>query len=121
MKVYLAGPINGKSDGDCFGWRVRTRRALAGAEFLDPMDRDFRGQEEGRHVEIVTSDEADIRSADVVFVYAVAPSWGTAMEIRFAHDIGKRVIAYCPDERPSPWLVYHASVFRSFREALEAV
>ena len=21
MKVYLAGPINGKSDAECYGWR----------------------------------------------------------------------------------------------------
>jgi hypothetical protein len=53
-------------------------------------------------------DKADIEASDAVLVNAARPTWGTAMEVKHAHDHGKRVIAFGA-VNPSPWLLYHAT------------
>jgi hypothetical protein len=83
MKVYLCGPINGRSDDDCKGWREYAKERLptpwtrwpglpgprAGARHR----RRDRGERQGGH-----------RGSDVLLVYYDKPSVGTAMEIRMA-------------------------------------
>jgi nucleoside 2-deoxyribosyltransferase len=116
MIVYLCGGINGLSDADCKDWRERAKELLAGHETLDPMRRDYRGIE-GDHVwEIVNGDCCDIRESDIVLAMCERPSWGTAMEIRFAYEHGIPVIGVCTAAKPSPWLVYHC---RSLHATLE--
>lgn len=108
MKVYLCGPINGRSDDDARGWREYAKLALP--DTLDPMDRDYRGRElePGIAAEIVENDKADIRDCDFLLVYYDRPSVGTAMEILFAHELGKTIILINKSASPlSPWLVYH--------------
>lgn len=113
MLIYLAGAINGTSDSLARDWRryVTDRLALHGHSVLDPMRRDFRGLETGHVNEIVHGDLADIRECDAVIANcAHGPSWGTAMEIFFAHSIRRPVyaaIGFKP--QISPWLVYHAT------------
>jgi hypothetical protein len=60
MKVYLCGPINGRSDDDCKGWREYAKERLP--DTLDPMARDYRGRElePGIADVIVAGDEEDI-------------------------------------------------------------
>ncbi|HYE84948.1 MAG TPA: nucleoside 2-deoxyribosyltransferase [Vicinamibacterales bacterium] len=106
MITYLCGGINGLSDADCRDWR-ESAKSLLETETLDPMRRDYRGREAECVNEIVQGDLADIRASDLVLVNAVRPSWGTAMEVFFAHSIGKRVIAWTGDARVSPWLRFH--------------
>lgn len=121
MTTYLCGGINGLSDADCRDWREVAKTQLVGAT-LDPMRRDYRGKEDDSVREIVEGDIADIRASDVVLVNATRASWGTAMEVFFAHSIGKRVVAWVGDARISPWLRYHCvSVHVSFADAVAAV
>lgn len=109
MRVYLAGPINGCSDEEAFGWRREATAKLSpSCEILDPMARDYRGSEVGNEAQIVEGDKADIDSADVVLINALRSSWGTAMEVLYAYDRKKRVIAFVGNQRPSPWLTYHS-------------
>ena len=118
MKVYLCGGINGLSDMDCKDWREESKHTLS-AECIDPMDRDYRGVEEMAVVPIVTGDLADIRACDALLVNASRPSWGTAMEIVYAHQFGKTIIAFTETPRPSPWLLYHCTrVVGSLPEAV---
>lgn len=86
------------------------------------MRRDYRGKEDESVNEIVRNDLLDIRLSDVMVANCWQVSWGTAMEIYFAHSIGTRVIAILPPEaRVSPWLRYHAEIVHSLDDALAAL
>lgn len=112
--IYLCGPIHGRSDADCNGWRGF---ALAHWDYglvLDPMRRDARGRmhEDGIEVEIVEQDKRDIDEADGLLVFFDKPSVGTAMEILYAYERDKPVVivnASGQHERDiSLWLRYHS-------------
>lgn len=110
--VYLCGGINALSDADARDWREVAKAALYAAQFnvLDPMRRDFRGQEAVNVTAIVQGDLFDIGKSDIILVNASRPSWGTAMEVALAaRPIAhrKRIFAFGAGEKPSPWLVYH--------------
>jgi hypothetical protein len=92
--VYLCGGINGLGDAECNGWRAVARDGLPGVRILDPMDRDYRGREDEFLSEIVKGDKRNILEADVVLVNASRPSWGTAMEVLFAWEQNKPVVAF---------------------------
>ncbi len=122
MKVYLAGPINGRSDDDCKTWRDYVKQKLPLT--LDPLRRDYRGRElePGIAEQIVEEDIQDIFQSDVVLVYFDKPSVGTSMEIRIAkEEFGKKVVLVNKSDAPlSPWLTYHCDlVCRSLDEAIE--
>lgn len=119
--LYLAGPINGCSDDEARGWRETVKARLSGLyEFLDPMDRDYRGKERGHAQDIVNGDVADILRADAILVYAERASWGTAMELVYARMLGKPVYAIYGGYEPSPWLEYHTiSRFASLETACD--
>jgi nucleoside 2-deoxyribosyltransferase len=120
MKVYLAGPIFGRTDEECRAWREEAKRLLAPHETLDPMQRDFRGYEEQNAARIVRHDLAEIRQADLLLVNAKQASWGTAMELVYAHRAGKNSVAFCSG-RVSPWLRYHTTaVFPTLLDAVES-
>jgi nucleoside 2-deoxyribosyltransferase len=87
-------------------WRKAASQTLRG-EVLDPMARDYRGKEDQSVDAIVNGDLADIEACDVVLVNATRPSWGTAMEMVYAHQKGKLVVAFTEGSRVSPWLRYH--------------
>jgi nucleoside 2-deoxyribosyltransferase len=111
MTVYLCGGINGLDDAACRDWRQDVTAQLAGHEVLDPMRRDYRGREAGNVAAIVEGDLEDIRRADALLVNAMRASWGTAMEIVYARQMGKRIVVFTGEwPPPSPWLRYHADV-----------
>jgi len=121
MKVYLCGPINGRSDDDCKTWREYAKERLP--DTLDPMARDYRGRElePGIADIIVAGDEEDIAAADVLLVYYDKHSVGTAMEIRMAvKEMGKRVVLVDKSGAPlSPWLIHHCPErYKSLDEAI---
>lgn len=109
MSVYLCGGINGLSDSDCKNWR-ETAKSLLLADTLDPMRRDYRGREDDCVDEIVDSDIEDISACSAVLVNASRPSWGTAMELVYAKQAGKPIVAFGVDSRVSPWLRRHSTV-----------
>jgi len=117
--VYLAGPIHGRSDEECNGWRSLAKQLLAGdSVVLDPMDRDYRGSEDANAREIVRGDLGMIRRADWVLVNANEQSWGTAMEIVYASKAMTPVIAFTAAPSVSPWLRYHClSIFKTLEDA----
>lgn len=128
MKVYLGGPINGCTDDEANGWRdkVKAELAASGWEAIDPMDRDYRGQEmePGIAKAIVENDKLDIDGADVLLMNCPKPSVGTSMEVLYGYMTGKRVICVIPKgSTPSPWLVYHATrvIEGSALDGLDAV
>lgn len=107
MVTYLCGGINGLSDSECNDWRQYAKDHLKG-DTLDPMRRDYRGREDECVNEIVAGDLEDIANSDNLLVSAVRPSWGTAMEIKHAHDAGKLIVAFVePGAKVSPWLRFH--------------
>lgn len=105
-KVYLAGPP--------YATEYRRRAAALvreiGWEPVDPMRRDYRGRTEGREVEIVQGDLADIDSCDAVLAAFTSPDEGTAMEVWYAHSRGIRVVAYTGGTPPHPWTAYVADM-----------
>jgi hypothetical protein len=121
--IYLCGPINGRSDDDCKGWREYVKERVSPT--LDPMARDYRGRElePGIAVVIVENDKADIIESDTLLVYYDKPSVGTSMEILFAHQRNKRIVLVDKSDKPlSPWLIYHCpEVYKTLDEAIAAL
>ena len=112
--VYLAGPIFGKNDDECRGWRERAKHLLGGYfRALDPMRRDYRGSEQLHSKDIVKQDIADIAESDAVLAFVAAPSWGTAMEIARARVLDKFIVGWGAEDRKSTCLnSSHSSVSR---------
>jgi nucleoside 2-deoxyribosyltransferase len=123
MKVYLCGPINGRSDDDCKGWREYAKERIP--DTRDPMDRDYRGRElePGIAAEIVMNDKSDVLESDVILVYYDKPSVGTSMEILYAWERNKRIVLVDKSDKPlSPWLIHHCKeVYKSLDEAIAAL
>jgi nucleoside 2-deoxyribosyltransferase len=112
ISVYLAGPINACSDDEAMSWRAwfKNTATLPNAIFLDPMKRDYRGNERECYREIVDLDKMDIRKCDVFVLMYVAPSVGTSMETFYAWTIGKPVLVVNESHAVlSPWLIYHST------------
>lgn len=121
--VYLCGPINGRSDVDCSDWRSKAKSLLVDLRVLDPMRHDYRGSENARYLEIIENDKADIDESDALLAYFDKPSFGTAMEIYYAADQQKRVVAVnAGDEPTSPWVTGHAyGVFKSLEDGCKCL
>jgi nucleoside 2-deoxyribosyltransferase len=123
VKLYLCGPINGRSDDDCRSWREQVKTLWP--DCLDPMRRDYRGRElePGIAAEIVAGDLEDINASDALIVYFDKPSVGTSMEVFYAHQQGKPVVVIDKSGAPlSPWLVHHATrVVGTVEEALQCL
>ncbi len=108
MLVYLMGPINGCTDDEASTWRDQVKAELGEEHTLDPMRRDYRGVEDESVDAIVDGDLEDIGACTSALANCWQVSWGTAMEIFYAHSIGRPVIAVLPEgTRISPWLRYH--------------
>jgi hypothetical protein len=125
MKTYLCGGINGLSDADCRDWR-EVAKSLLQTDTLDPMRRDYRGEEDRSVEGIVVGDIADIDHSDAVLVNATRPSWGTAMEIVIAQRRKVPVVAWVGEgalsRGVSPWLRYFCtSLHETLESACEAI
>lgn len=119
MNLYLCGPINGCTDEEAKDWREAAKVALPYWVHVDPMVRDYRGQEDIKFREIVELDKQDILGCAAILVNYDKPSVGTSMEILFAweHQIPVFIVVSL-GTRISPWLRYHATVIvPSFKEA----
>lgn len=106
-RIYLCGGINGLSDADCNDWRSAIKLLLPHYKCVDPMRRDYRGDELASSAQIVSMDLRDIDSCDALIVNASKASWGTAMEVYHAFTTGKLVVAFTGEGVVSPWLRQH--------------
>ena len=126
-RVYLAGPIFGKNDDECTGWRTAASAWLTmkGFEPVDPMRRDYRGREDLAPEAIVSGDMEDILLCGYILANVNEPSWGTAMELVYGMQSDCTVIAFATRERVpklSPWIRCHTDqVYVSLRDALNGI
>jgi nucleoside 2-deoxyribosyltransferase len=116
--VYLAGPIT--EDADPRTWRENVAAQLPpGWQAIDPVKIEFALRNPR---EIVDTDLTAIEECDAVLALVDRPSWGTAMEIFYSHELGIPVIGWMPkpNGRPlSPWLTLHCNVIvRDFADAM---
>jgi nucleoside 2-deoxyribosyltransferase len=122
VRVYLAGPINGSSDDEVFGWRNALIDRHADITFVDPTVRDYRGREAENVEDIVEGDKGDIDSCEVFVAHCPKPSVGTSMEVFYSWQLGMPTIVWVPEEAPvSPWLACHSHQLVRTEADLDAV
>lgn len=111
MRVYLAGPIFGRTDEQAASWRTYAAALLAdaGVESVDPFRRDYRGHEAENVAAIVDGDLTELHDCDAVLANFVdgTTGVGSVCEIVYAHLAGIEVVVAHPNPA-SPWLMYHA-------------
>lgn len=126
MTTYLCGGIAGLTDAECHDWRTIATKKLH-TTILNPMVRDCRKKEDTALLKdpawLINADVIDIMNSDFLLVRAIKPSWGTAMELVYAHMMHKFVVAYVEDGNgSSPWLRFHANVIvTSLEEAINII
>jgi len=100
--VYLAGRIENNPNKN--HWRNEVTRKLVDTfKIYNPVLREC-----GDIKQIVEGDKKDIICSDVVIVYLDdTPSWGTAMEILWAWQLRKDIVAISKNKKINPWLDYH--------------
>lgn len=121
--IYLAGAIFAQEDKDCKDWRKLAKLYLKdrGFEFLDPMQRDYRGRQEQFIDEICHWDIAEIDQSDILLVNSIIPSFGTGMEVFYAKVLRRKKVYSFVDlvTKTSPWIhKYSDKVFPTLPEAL---
>lgn len=113
LTIYLAGPINDCSNEECNNWREHiTSNLLGNYAFRNPMDRDYREQYTliNMSPEIVELDKRDIDLSDIVIANITKHSAGTAMEMIYAWERQKVIVAIAnPGVKLSPWHIYHST------------
>jgi hypothetical protein len=122
--LYLAGPIDRKTDEDCHKWRNDVTVALMNYKniiILNPMRRDYRGLEHSHYRTFVHYDKSDLRKCTMVLAYmpnqcecckdCYGVSIGTTMEVAISNMLDKYIIVVSPDPRirNHPWVLDHAN------------
>lgn len=108
MRVYLAGPIYGEDAPGA--WRDYTAEMIKisvgeDVEVINPLDLEVNLSDPG---DVVHKDLEAISACDFLLAPCEKPSWGTAMELRHAAEIGVRTIGIKKDWADvSPWVAYH--------------
>jgi len=123
-KVYLSGPIMYVSPEESYEWRKVAEEKLEGFKVLNPLRRNFRDGELLSVNEIVEFDLADIRETDIVLVNYSKPSIGTAMEVFYANQLGKFIVAFTqlPRNDLNAWMVRHCTrIVSSLDEAINYI
>lgn len=120
--IYLGGGIIGLADTECKAWREAAKELLPDWKCLDPLRRDYRGKEGTIDPALVVSDDLfDIDCSDALLVNALRPSWGTAMEIRYAYEKSKKIVAFGCNPKHF-WLEFHCTqIVPGLEEAIAAL
>jgi len=122
--VYLCGGIMNLSTNEQKDWRENAKEQLIRFNKLDPMRNNFRDLEQEHRNEIIGFCKKDIIDSDILLVNATKPSWGTAMEIMFAFERNKIIVAFTGNdfEKTSPWVIFHSTrICKTLEEALEYI
>jgi len=113
--VYLAGPVKERADSGAT-WRQDVADEWGDDfNFADPLAKyDPDDDPPPSAAEIVGADLGMIDDADAVLVrYAGEPTWGTPMEVRYAHVNAVPVaLAWVAGSDLSPWAEVHADYIR---------
>lgn len=122
-RVYLSGPIAGRTTEDAYWWREQATKLLE-PTFKVVVPTDYRDEPFTDELlkRVVRQDLKDIAKSAIVLVNAAEPSWGTAMEVYAAWmNSHAKIIAFCPPDCPSRksiWLLRHTDrIFNSLSEA----
>lgn len=102
-RVYLSGPMNGRSDAEVHEWRDWFKQCDM-FEWVDPSERDIRGKEHDAELalKIANEDYELVESCQALVVNTtMGPGWGTAGETHWAWLAEMPVIAICKGT-PSP-------------------
>jgi nucleoside 2-deoxyribosyltransferase len=78
-------------------------------DFRDKQDLSFK---------IINSDLKYIENSDAIVAIANGPSYGTAIEIFVAKNLGKKIILFAKDPVPTPWPVYFSDHIATSEEQL---
>lgn len=102
--IYLAGPITGVDTAA--DWRKLACQLLEphGLSGIDPL------VVEAKTItpeQVVQLDYAWIERSSGIIARVDQPSWGTAMELVYAHGFKMPIIGWGNIEKPSPWLFHH--------------
>ncbi len=123
MKVIVCGPIGNKGIGQIkkmSDFLTKNGFEITNQFVQDKMDysnvRDFRDKKNLSR-SIVRYDLKLVRDSDVVVVLA-STSFGAAMEMFFAKDLGKKTILFSEKALPSPWPVHFADFIAKDKTSL---
>lgn len=67
---------------------------------------------------IVGHDFGCVDEADVIVALIGNPSYGTAMEVFRAQQLGKTIFSYCPEPVASPWPIHFSDAVFTEKEPL---
>jgi hypothetical protein len=81
---------------------------------------DFRDQKE-LSKKIVEHDLKYVQKADVLVVLTGTPSYGTAIEMYVARNLGKKVILLAENPIPTPWPIYFSDYVVKTEEELLSI
>ncbi len=119
-RVYLSGPMDCVSVEEGRNWRIRATGLLNKYDIkvVDPYDFD----PPDLKVLVKTGLHEILRCQGmIVNASQDARSWGTPMEVIWAHMHRVITVAFVEDTRPSPWLIYHSGVVKTLDQAVERV
>jgi nucleoside 2-deoxyribosyltransferase len=126
MKLMVCGPVarGGIEKIRCFQDFLRRNGFDLIDQFqFEAMDysriQDFRGKNE-LSKKIVKNDLDFIENCDAIVALCDEPSFGTAIEIYYAKNKGKKVIIFNERPQPSPWpIAYKDFLAKNERELLK--
>jgi nucleoside 2-deoxyribosyltransferase len=101
MKIYLAGPNVFRPDALQWAEEARALVAKYGHQAMIPLDNDETSPEGIFKSNIALITEADAVIANLNPFRGLEPDSGTAFEVGCAIALGKRVIGYLADVRPT--------------------
>jgi nucleoside 2-deoxyribosyltransferase len=82
--------------------------------------KDFRYKQD-LSFKIINNDLKYIENSDAIVAIANGPSYGTAIEIFVAKNLGKKIILFAKDPVPTPWPVYFSDHIATSEEQLYGI
>ncbi len=119
-KVYLSGPMDNVSEEEGKGWRGDAKGLLHehGITASDPYDFE---QDIDTPKLLVKTDLSYIIQCHGMIINASQNivTWGSPMEVLWAHQNGIINVAFTGTLHPSPWLSTHSTITQTLDQAVE--
>ena len=120
--VYLSGPMEHVSEEESRGWRKKAKELLVeyDLEGVDPYD--FKQDSWSPKLLVKTDLYWVLRSQGMIInASQEVITWGTPMEVIWAHMHRTANIAFVGELNASPWLAAHARIVRTLEQAVEVM